>query len=465
MIRLRFLSLTLPALLLAGVAATAGHAAEPASWPPKFPGTEKGAVTLSGKSFLQVPEAVQELRKDPAAAPFVVAKTAPTVDLAFHQNLGEGAATRRLWSSWGDICRASDGSVYVGIGDHGNAVGGDARCFLYRWDPEQKTLTQIVDMNKVAPRNDEAPAWSKVHARIEEGPDGQIYFSCTLNDGNRASKPEYKWTKEFPGGQIYRYNPETGKTSVFANLPAQRCTATSVVDHQRGVWWCCLEAGGGELFGLDLNTGKPVYQSAPGEIFFNRAIALTNDGSIVFNGEEGLRRYDPETGKITKTKTSFPDSPGMRSATRESKDGFIYGTTHKTNQLFSYQPAQDKLKLLGPCWLKGMYTTVMVLSPDEKYVYYLPGAHGQAFREGTPVIQYEIATGTQKVLAFLAETFEEKVGYVPGGTYGVKLSADGSTLYANLNGHPAEKYRPEKMRPNGFGVTSFVAIHIPKSER
>src|SRR5205085_1070176 len=101
------------------------------------------------------------------------------------------------------------------------------------------------------------------------------------------------------------------------------------------------------------------------------------------------------------------------------------------------------------------------LSPDERFLYYLPGAHGQATLHGTPVLQYEIATGRRKVLAFLAPAFERTHDYVPAGTYGVKISGDGSTLYANFNGHPADRIRPANMRPNGFGLTAFAAIHIP----
>jgi hypothetical protein len=134
-------------------------------------------------------------------------------------------------------------------------------------------------------------------------------------------------------------------------------------------------------------------------------------------------------------------------------------------QLFRYSPKKDEVKLLGPCWQAGDYVTVMELSPDERFLYYLPGAHGQATRSGTPLIQYEIATGKRKVLAFLAPAFESEYGYVPAGTYGMKLSADGSTVYVNFNGHAARHVRPEKMKPNGFGLTAFAAVHIPKSER
>jgi hypothetical protein len=98
-------------------------------------------------------------------------------------------------------------------------------------------------------------------------------------------------------------------------------------------------------------------------------------------------------------------------------------------------------------------------------LYYLPGAHGGAFKHGTPVVQYEIATGRRKVLAFLAPTIEREHEYVPGGTYGVKLTPDGSTLYVSLNGHPIASLLPKHLKPNGFSLCSFAAIHIPESER
>ena len=95
----------------------------------------------------------------------------------------------------------------------------------------------------------------------------------------------------------------------------------------------------------------------------------------------------------------------------------------------------------------------------------MPGAHGGAFRTGTPVIQYDVAKRKRKVLAFLAPAFEKEHAYVPAGTYGMKVSADGGTVYVNFNGHPADSVRPKKMRGNGFGLTSFAAIHVPGAER
>jgi sugar lactone lactonase YvrE len=321
-------------------------------------------------------------------------------------------------------------------------------------------------VNEVVPPQKGQPAWSKMHAKIDEAPDGAILFCCTLNDGNRAGQPAFRWNERLPGGQLYRFDPKTGKTTVLADLPAKRCTATSLFDRERQIWWCNLEAGtGNALWGFDLRAKKPVFQAEDGSMGFNRNFALARDGSIIFNGKDSLWRYDPEKKAIAATKSAFKDSPGMRSSSRESKDGWIYGTTHQSGQLFRYKPSEDKLEALGPAWLTGDYVTVVELSPDERFLYYLPGAHGGAVRTGTPVIQYEIATGRRKVLAFLAAAFEKEYDYVPAGTYGMKVSADGGTLYVNFNGHAGDRARPRAMKPNGFGLCAFAAVHIPASER
>ncbi|MEK6236676.1 MAG: hypothetical protein N2C14_18365 [Planctomycetales bacterium] len=253
----------------AGAAAPSGSI----PWPPKsFPG---GVVTIKTSRFLEIPANVAAERDEVGSARFVMAKTPPVVDLAFHNQLGLDPTSRRLWSSWGDICVASDGAVYVGIGDHHHDSEGDGRCFLYRWNPARKTLKQIVDMNRVVPPRPGQPAWTKVHAKIDEGRDGKIYFSCTLNAGNRAGDARYKWTEQLPGAQLYQYDPAANQTTVYANLPPRRCTATSLLDVERNIWWCNLEAGGGDaLCGLDLTTKKVVHRTPDGSVGFNRNFTL-----------------------------------------------------------------------------------------------------------------------------------------------------------------------------------------------
>jgi sugar lactone lactonase YvrE len=435
------------------------------NWPPALPGAKYGTVTLKSPLFLQTPTNVVALAREPDAAAFTVARTPPTVELAYHGQLPDAALNGTGWSAWGDISVADDGMVYCGIGDHGNETAQTSRAYIYQWDPAKKTLKQIADVNAIVKREHGEPTWSKIHARVEVGPDGNVYFTGTLNDGNRANQPIYKWSKAIPGGQLYQYESRTGKTSVFADLPPARCTATALIDRERGIWWCNLEAGPNALYALDLKTKKAIYQAPDGSMLLNRNFALARDGAVYFNGANGIWKCDARAGAIAPTGCSLGSNTGMRASTLESKDGWIYGVGYPNGQLFRFAPAKNKLELLGPNFLKGEYTTACVLAPDERFVYFLPGAHGGAFKYGTPVIQYNVATGERKVIAFMREAFEKSCNYVPAGTYGVKISADGSALYVNFNGHAADAIRPAKMPASGFGLTAFAAIHIPASER
>jgi hypothetical protein len=454
---------TIPTVYLASLVIL--RAAE-VTWPPSLRGVTDGVATITTDEFLRVPASVEALRAKGGIAAFDVARMAPRVELAFHDQLGADAAARRLWSSWGDICLADDGRVYCAIGDHGDDAGGDARCFLYCWEPKARRLRQVVDMNRVVPPRPGQPAWSKVHAKIDQGTDGGIYFSCTLNSSGKAGDPKYGFNDALPGGQLYRYDPASERVEVAANLPSRRCTATSLLDRARNIWWCNLEAGGGDaLWGISLGSKEVKYLGEDGSVGFNRAFGLLRDGRILFNGKTSAQVLDPATGQHRSIRAGAEGSPGMRCATRETRDGHVFCVLQGTHQLFDYSVATDEWKLLGPSWLAGEYTTVCELSPDERFLYYLPGSHGRAWQSGTPIIQFDLATGRRKVLAFLAPAVESHTDYVPAGTYGMKVSADGATIFVNFNGHLADTIRPATMKPNGFGLTAFAVVHIPASER
>lgn len=90
----------------------------------------------------------------------------------------------------------------------------------------------------------------------------------TLNDGSLAGDASrYRWSAARPGGQLFRYDPLTGTCSPFLNLPGGRCTATSLMDRTRNIWWCNLERridgkGPDAVCAIDLATRKVL--QAPG---------------------------------------------------------------------------------------------------------------------------------------------------------------------------------------------------------
>jgi len=489
-------------------------------WPPELPtANENGVATLNNPDLIRMPTAVKRILDSTSHAQLDVAKEIPTIELAYHNDLPNAALNGTGWSSWGDICIASDGKVYSGIGNHWKTDKGEA--YIYCWDPAQKTLKKIADLNAITNAGPNEVRFSKVHAHIFEGADKKIYFTGTLDDGGKAGNKEMLelWTDHIAGGKLFQYDPSTGETIVYADFPKARVTATIKYDPKRNMMYCALEGDpqqyGKAAFGVfDMGKKEWIYESSSGQITRDRNIMMDAEGNVYFNGPEspahtGVRlrallaqweknqvdykgdqgalisatmipktkarlnknadeyttlwKYSPVTNMITPTNSYFT-SVGLRSSTEESKSGYIYGST-MGGELFKYAPKEDELTILGSNFLvDGEYITVCDLSPDEKYLYYLPGAHGSAGFSGTPVIQYNIESGRQKALAFLSESMNKTFNYSPGGTYGIKISKDGSILYIGLNGAPSDSLRPKELG-RGFGLTSFAAFHIPAGER
>ena len=58
-------------------------------------------------------------------------------------------------------------------------------------------------------------------------------------------------------------------------------------------------------------------------------------------------------------------------------------------------------------------------------MYYVPGAHGGSYKDGTPVVQFDVTTGRKKVIAFLEPFFTDKYGLTLKGTYATAVDPSG----------------------------------------
>jgi hypothetical protein len=73
------------------------------------------------------------------------------------------------------------------------------------------------------------------------------------------------------------------------------------------------------------------------------------------------------------------------------------------------------------------YTTSIDLDPaTERYLYYVSGAHGGAYSDGSPLVQYDLKTKLRKVIAFLRPFYHKRYGFVPCGT---AVSPKGDKVY------------------------------------
>ncbi|RYZ51090.1 MAG: hypothetical protein EOP49_12500 [Sphingobacteriales bacterium] len=428
------------------------------TWPPVLPGGKK-VVTDNAAGLLTRPANAN------ISEGVLIATTPPVIDFLY---LPGQVYPGKLWSVWGD------GSVYgskyyTSIGDHDSPRG---EAHVYEYDAKTKSVRLLTNIKKfleepgrMPPGMDYTPG--KIHGRVDRGSDGWLYFSTHRGSTNDNTTD----ARGYKGDHIYRTNPANGKTEIVAVFPMLKHTIpASVLDPTRMIFYGGTNPGNDApekepwFIAYDVKN-KKLLKKVPGG-FDRFAILSSSTGCVYWNGitkpggtDAGTRngyKYDPATNKIS----LVADVPVVRACTEETKNGIVYGFTQDNTNLWAFDTRKEKLSTIGPAMVGiHSYVTSVDLDPvTERYLYYVPGAHGGADVDGTPVVQYDLKTKTRKVIAFLSEFYREKYQYTPDGTFSTAISADGSMLYVTWNGF---RVSPAK----GWNTTAIMAISIPKSER
>lgn len=407
------------------------------------------SLTLEGPALLKGPELKAS-----------VAKTPPKVRVTIMDDLPEGPEGT-LWSSWGDGCIAPNGKYYTSVGNHLDRVGGkgDGQSRVYELDPTVGELKLVVNVRDVCP--DPTVAAGKIHARLEPAADGWIYFATYWG----KIPTDAEWAGGFKGSGMFRYNPATAKAEFLGVPVPKQGLPTSVGDGKKLMYLYAVKQGNLVLY--DMAEHEVKFVGGAELQAGDRNIMLDAEGNAYFGTKEGkIARFDRQSGTIVPTKASLPAGKTdkekgdvLRASSAISGKGILYGMTH-SGQMFAFDPKNESTELLGAN--VGAYTAAIAISPDDKYLYYAPGAHGSGSKLGTPVIQYDIAAKSHKVLAYLNPLLRERAKYNIGGTYNLKLSPDGSTLYVTFNGAALETTTKKE---ETFGKPCVVVLSIPKEER
>jgi len=435
---------TLLTALWVGVALGAPPARAEVAYPPKLPGG-KTVVTDTSKAFLKGPASMKGVR---------VAAAAPTVDLMYYPGQ---TYKGNPWSNWGDGVAVGE-KYYSAIGDH---LGPAGNAFVYEYDAADKTLRQLVDLRKVLKLPDGHYTPGKIHSRIDVGSDGWLYYA-THRGSTRVTTDAYHYT----GDWILRTHPASGTTEVVARGPVgKQCIPCSVLDPKRLIFYGSTQAGDRTdkrhtFFAYDTKAKKLLYRGygGPGRYM----IFAASTGRVYFTPDLAgkLHRYDPAVGGAP---VELAAEIGLRAATRETPQGYVYTVSSKGEAtICRFNTRTEAVDTLGPAPVGRMtYITTIDADPAGRYLYYVPGAHGGTHQDGAAVVQFDVTTGTKKVIAFLYPFLKERYGYTPIGTFSTAVSAKGDKLYITWHGSLAATW---KRRPS-WDACALTVVHIPASER
>lgn len=433
------------------------------------------AVTEQSRQMLKVPDHVKP------TGSFTIAKTPPVVDFVivpleprYFAPPIEKDGPVGLWSVWGQgTYYPPTGKFYGSVGNH---IYYDANIHIVEYDPATKSIRTSPNINTLLGRKVTDFGDGKIHGSLDFYKGDNMYF-CTY--WCRYPQPtDAQFDSGYEGGKILCYNVRTGKLTDI-DTPLKRASwPYHRLDRRRGLMFAVGALH--EFICYDINKRKLIWGGflPKGMIWHDRNMLLDEETGCVYSSNRDLSdpevhiiKYDPAKNKFSKMNSSMPKNAAtgkidqMRAHTpRRSKEGWFLCST-AGGELFKFWPDEDRIQDLGLCWPgdpKHLYTTSIAISPDDKYVYYVPGAHGQGHNEGTPVIQLNTQTLERKVLAFLFPYFYNKYGYIASGTFSVELDEKGERLFMLFNGAFND------FDPNGgdmFGDPALFVLHIPESER
>lgn len=411
----------------------------PLTYPPKLPDGQT-VVTESTPAFLKPGPNLREAVE--------IAKTPPTVDFAFYP---EQNYPGNPWSHRSDGIVIGD-KYYSSSNDH-LAPRGTAH--LWEYDAAKKQFRLLCDTSKFLesmkafpPDMDYRPG--EMQSRIDMGSDGWLYYAT-----DRGSPTVTNDTRGWKGEWILRTNPATLETQIVSTFPIPKHTLpASVLDPKRMIFY------GGTAPGKDAANQKIQFYAF--DVRARKMLIVADDGpyrTLVFSPSTGRvfwegKMYDPETNKITES-----NLPNVRSASRETADGMVYGTSSTKADLWAFNTKSGAVKQLGNVAVgKHEYIASVEVDPTGRYLYYVPGAHGGATGDGTPIVQYDLKTGKRKVLAFLHQHFWDKYGYALDGSFGNALDEKGERFFISWDGWRTGQ-------PRGWESAAITVVHIPQSER
>lgn len=431
------------------------------------------------RAFITIPEDF------PLGVGFDVAKAAPQVNFVIVQGLkpwyleqtdaihtSPMAASERfgLWSGFGDVTKGPNGRFYFSLGNH-LYHGGNG--YIIEYDPASRLHRIVVDLQETV--GWEEGVWSdgKIHGDLDVSPEGDMW-ALTFS-GPRPTAQDLQEV-DYRGGHLLRYNVFTGEAEDLGKPFEGDTWAYHAWDWERGVLFGVGQAKNSVMI-YDTAERRLIYGGfpPPDMTWWMRSILIDRDTGVIYStnsdrsgeGPNNFIRWERRNNSFAHMKARPPENPALGRndplrayGKRKTSDGAFW-CMGDSGTIFKFYPAEDRTEYVALNWGEaGLYTTNLAVSPKGRYLYYLPGAHNDAWKFGLPVVQFDTETRRRKVLAFIHDFYLRKYGYSAYGCYGVELDEAGESLVFYTNGQFTETGKR-----SGYGRPALFHLRIPASER
>lgn len=349
------------------------------------------------------------------------------------------------WSQWGRGVLTHDGRFLSAIGDH---RGRDGNSYFYEFDSESSQLTLVGDVLSVIEHREGDWGYGKIHGALVRG---GCFVYATTYWGTRRNL-EYEGT--YRGDHLLRWDPSDHQIESLG-VPVEQQGIPSLKGFDQGnlVYGEAIdpEDRGATFFAYDVAAGNVSFTSTDtGHVGF-RDVMVGEDGAAYFSaGASKLMVHRPGSDRVETHPYRLPGA-WLRASTEPAPDGTVFGVTRDPDRLFAMDPSGE-FRDLGPA---GGYVASLALDADRDRLYFIPHAHGQAWKEGAPLIAVDTETGDREILVELEKAAEDHLGLRLGGSYNIVYDPSSRRVYIGMNAGPLDQ------EGESFGEVVLLVIELP----
>lgn len=348
------------------------------------------------------------------------------------------------WSHWGQGLVLDDGRFFSAIGDH---RGADGNSYFFSYDPDTSTLTRFGDVLSNVDHQEGAWGYGKVHGQLVADPCGRVWAATYW-----GSRRGLTFDAGYEGDLLLRIDPATHRIEeVVAPVPGHGIPSLSGSAEHGLLYGEAVEpeTDTGRFFAVDMVTGELVIDaSVDGHTGYRNILVDADGGAHIAASNGRLAAYRPGAEQLQEAGISLPGD-WLRASTAPAADGTVYAVTREPDQLFALA-ADGSIRDLGPA--RG-YVASLALLPEDDGFLYVPGAHGDSWRQGTPLVAVDGATGDEQVVVELHDMGRRAFDLRLGGTYSVAVDTHRRVVYIQMNAGEADE--------ESFGEVVLVIVHLP----